>query len=70
MDSFAGKVAVVTGGAAGVGLGMAQAFGEVGMRVVVADIDEPELTTAVRTLTELGVDALGVVTDVADARRR
>jgi NAD(P)-dependent dehydrogenase (short-subunit alcohol dehydrogenase family) len=67
MDSFAGKVAVVTGGAAGVGLGMAQAFGEVGMRVVVADIDEPELATAVTTLTELGVDVLGVVTDVADA---
>ena len=39
MEEFEDKVAVVTGGASGIGSGMCRKFASVGMRVVVADID-------------------------------
>lgn len=67
MDDLTGKVAVVTGGARGVGFGLARALAEQGMRLVLADIDETTLEKAVSTLRESGVDAIGVPTDVADA---
>lgn len=67
MDDLTGKVAVVTGGARGVGLGLARALAEQGMRMVLADIDDTALEKAVSTLHESGVDAIGVPTDVADA---
>ncbi|MFC7401856.1 SDR family NAD(P)-dependent oxidoreductase [Citricoccus sp. GCM10030269] len=56
-----GAVVVVTGGASGIGRGMAEAFLAEGARVVLADIDEQALS---RTAGELG--ALGVRTDVTD----
>ena len=56
------KVAVVTGGASGIGLGIARQFRAAGMRVVIADIEEAALQ---RAATEIG--ALGVRTDVRDA---
>lgn len=40
MRDLAGRVAVVTGGASGIGRGMALAFAEAGMDIVIADIDE------------------------------
>ena len=43
MQDFEGKVAVVTGGASGIGLAMASRFAQEGMKVVLADIDEPAL---------------------------
>lgn len=63
MKYLTGKVAVVTGGASGIGLAMATAFLQEGMSVVVADIEEPALG---RALDELGnpSSVLGVVTDV------
>jgi NAD(P)-dependent dehydrogenase (short-subunit alcohol dehydrogenase family) len=67
MDDLTGKVAVVTGGARGVGLGLARALAEQGMRMVLADIDDIALEKAVSTLHESGVDAIGVPTDVTDA---
>jgi NAD(P)-dependent dehydrogenase (short-subunit alcohol dehydrogenase family) len=67
MDPLTGKVAVVTGGASGVGLGLGEAFTEEGMRVVLADIDESGLDAAVGKLTDAGGEAIGVPTDVADA---
>ena len=66
MDDLEGKVAVVTGGAKGIGFGMAQAFAEEGMRLVLADIDTDALDRAVASLTSAGVEAIGVSTDVAD----
>ena len=39
MDELSGKVAVVTGGASGIGLAMTRAFLAEGMKVVVADMD-------------------------------
>lgn len=62
-----GQVAVVTGGASGIGLAMAGAFGRAGMHVVVADIEEQALGAAVDQLREAGIDALGVRCDVTSA---
>ena len=61
-----GRVAVVTGGAAGIGRGIVEALLDEGCRVVVADIEAPVLD---RTVEELGGrgDVRGVVTDVSDA---
>jgi NAD(P)-dependent dehydrogenase (short-subunit alcohol dehydrogenase family) len=66
MDSFAGKVAVVTGGASGIGLALVQRFATERMKVVVADVEEEALEAATKALgDEFGDDAvLGVVTDV------
>lgn len=66
MEELAGRVAVVTGGAGGVGLAMARAFGKEGMRVVVADIGQDRLAPAVDSLTDQGIEAIGVLTDVSD----
>ncbi|MDX2379020.1 MAG: SDR family NAD(P)-dependent oxidoreductase [Acidimicrobiia bacterium] len=60
------KVAVVTGGAGGIGLGMARAFTDAGMSVVIADIDADRVETAADTLRSDGHDATGVRTDVAN----
>lgn len=62
-----GRVAVVTGAASGIGLGLAQRFAGEGMRVVLADVEEPALTEAAAKLTSQGATVLPVQTDVADA---
>ncbi|MGO9342837.1 MAG: SDR family NAD(P)-dependent oxidoreductase [Acidimicrobiales bacterium] len=65
MNDLRGKVAVVTGGAAGIGKGIVCALLEEGARVVIADIEAPVLERTVKDLASRG-DVLGVVTDVAD----
>jgi NAD(P)-dependent dehydrogenase (short-subunit alcohol dehydrogenase family) len=60
----AGKVAVITGAAGGIGLGAARAFSAAGMRLVLADIDEARLATAVQELRDEGADVHGAPTDV------
>jgi NAD(P)-dependent dehydrogenase (short-subunit alcohol dehydrogenase family) len=67
VQDFAGKVAVVTGGASGIGLGMATRFAQEGMKVVLADIEEPALEASVRRLRQQEHDVLGVKTDVSSA---
>lgn len=59
------RVAVVTGGAGGIGRAMVERFLDEGMKVVVADIDETLLSTAVADLAEKGGDVIGVPTDVS-----
>ena len=66
MKDFKGKVAVVTGGASGIGRGMAERFGEEGMKVVLADVEAEALDAAVAEVTGLGAEAIGVRTDVTD----
>jgi NAD(P)-dependent dehydrogenase (short-subunit alcohol dehydrogenase family) len=61
------RVAVVTGAASGLGLAMSNRFAQAGMKVVLADIEADRLDAAVRELRAAGHDAIGVVTDVADA---
>ncbi len=65
MDDLSGKVAVVTGGAAGIGRGIVGALLDEGCRVVIADIEAPVLAAAVAELAGRG-DVRGVVTDVSD----
>jgi NAD(P)-dependent dehydrogenase (short-subunit alcohol dehydrogenase family) len=61
-----GRVAVVTGGASGIGLALAQRFVAEGAKVVVGDIEKGALDDAVSELTSSGGEVLGVVTDVTD----
>jgi NAD(P)-dependent dehydrogenase (short-subunit alcohol dehydrogenase family) len=67
MKDLQGKVAVVTGGASGIGKAVAARAAAEGMKVVVADIEEGALKEAERDLAGGGADVLAVVTDVADA---
>lgn len=57
MKDVKGKVAFVTGGASGIGLGIAMAFVKAGMKVVLADIREDHLETAVAHFAEKGQGA-------------
>ncbi len=66
MKDFRDKVAVVTGAASGIGFALADALGQRGARVVLADIEPDALDAAVARQKDAGVDVLGVVADVGD----
>jgi NAD(P)-dependent dehydrogenase (short-subunit alcohol dehydrogenase family) len=68
MDEVTGKVAVVTGGASGIGLALARRFATEGMKVVIGDVEAGALDVAVKGLAEdFGDDDVaGVVTDVRE----
>jgi len=59
---FRDKVAVITGGASGIGRELGRQLGDAGARVVLSDIDEPELRDAVASIA----GAVGRPADVAD----
>jgi NAD(P)-dependent dehydrogenase (short-subunit alcohol dehydrogenase family) len=61
------RVAVITGGASGIGLGTAHELAAAGMKLVLADVEGERLQAAVRSLEESGATVLGVETDVSDA---
>lgn len=65
MQSLKNKVALVTGGAQGIGLACAAALGNAGARVVIADVDQPAMDTAVQQLANKGVQAQSVACDVS-----
>ncbi len=65
-DPFRDRVAVVTGGAAGIGRAMARAFAARGAKLVLADIDEEALALAEKELAADGARVLGVATDVRE----
>ena len=65
MRELAGKVAVVTGAGSGIGRGMALAFAEAGMTVVVSDIERAAAEKVAAELESQGRRALAVYTDVA-----
>jgi NAD(P)-dependent dehydrogenase (short-subunit alcohol dehydrogenase family) len=60
------RVAVVTGAASGIGLAMTRRFVAEGMRVVMADVEEPALQAAADGITADGGEVVPVVTDVSD----
>lgn len=66
MDQLTGKVAVVTGGASGIGRAVSGRLAEAGMRVVLADIEEAALDRTAADFAEAGHQVLPVVTDVSD----
>ena len=66
IEDLAGKVAVVTGAASGIGRATATAFAAEGMKVVLADIEEKALDAVAADLTDAGRTVLPVTVDVSD----
>ena len=66
MQELNGKVAVITGGASGMGRAFADRFAAEGMRIAIADIEEPVLDQAVAELEAAGAEVLGMRCDVSD----
>lgn len=64
MQEFAGKVAVVTGAASGIGLALAERFAHESMKVVLADIETAPLEAALASIRAKGGSAIAVRTDV------
>jgi NAD(P)-dependent dehydrogenase (short-subunit alcohol dehydrogenase family) len=67
MRDLRDKVAVVTGAASGIGRGMAHAFADQGMHVMVADIEETPAEAVAAELRQKQVRSLAFTVDVADA---
>jgi len=66
MDQFKGKTAFVTGGASGIGLALARAFGQRGTNVAIADVEPAACAQAIDLLRCEGVRAIGTACDVSD----
>jgi NAD(P)-dependent dehydrogenase (short-subunit alcohol dehydrogenase family) len=66
MDDYAGKVAVVTGGAGDIGKAIAKRLLSEGAKVVVSDVEKGALDAAVAELAQAGGEVTGIVTDVSD----
>ncbi len=67
MEDLNGRVAVITGGANGIGHALAEAFAGAGAKLVLADVNESELDAAVKRFADEGATVTGVPTDVSDA---
>lgn len=67
MKEFKDKVALITGGASGIGFALADRFASVGMKIVLADIETSALEAAERSLKDKGAPVLSVRTDVSKA---
>jgi NAD(P)-dependent dehydrogenase (short-subunit alcohol dehydrogenase family) len=67
MKEFQGKVAVITGGASGIGRSMAERFAEEGMKIVLADIEIEALHKAEKEMKADGADVLAVQCDISKA---
>ncbi len=65
MDDLRGKVAVITGGASGIGRALAERFAAEGMKLVLADIDEVTLRSTEVQLAEGGAEVLSVLCDTS-----
>jgi len=66
MEDFKGKVAVITGGASGIGFATARALAGQGARVVIADVEQKALGAAVDKLQSMGADVVGFKVDVSN----
>lgn len=65
-NQFSGKTAVISGAAGGIGFALAQEFGQLGMNIVLADIDQKQLDDSLATLTGQGINAVACALDVTD----
>src|SRR6201996_5749503 len=63
---LSGKVAIVTGGNGGIGLGMARGLAEAGAAIAIVGRNETKSDAAAAELGQLGAKAIAVVTDVTD----
>ena len=66
LGSLQGKTAVITGGASGIGLAMAQRFGLEGMNLVIADVEQGALDVAKDQLRDAGFSCIAMQCDVSD----
>ncbi len=66
MEDVEGKVAFITGGASGMGLGMAKVFARAGMKVVIADIRQDALDEAMAGFKDTNLAVHAVKLDVTD----
>jgi NAD(P)-dependent dehydrogenase (short-subunit alcohol dehydrogenase family) len=66
MNDLAGRVAVITGGASGIGRAMAERFAREGMKIVLADVEKAALDQAESELRASGADVIAVLTDVSE----
>ena len=66
MENLNGKVAFVTGGASGIGLGMVRAFADAGMKVAVADIEQAALDQLQEEFSTADADMIYLQVDVTD----
>lgn len=66
MRDVAGKVAFITGGASGIGLGMARSFSAAGMKVAIADIEEQALAQAAASFAPSNAELIALRVDVTD----
>ncbi len=64
MEDFNNKVAVITGGATGIGFGLAKRFGALGAKVVIGEPRQNRLDEALTELKSLSIDASAMVMDV------
>ena len=60
MKDLAGKTAVITGAASGMGRAFAERFAEAGMNIVLADVEVPRLEEATESVRRRGVEAIAV----------
>ncbi|WP_353217804.1 SDR family NAD(P)-dependent oxidoreductase, partial [Sandarakinorhabdus sp.] len=65
MQNIAGKVAFVTGAASGIGLGIAEALAQSGVKVMMSDIDGDALAREVARLSATNADVAGIRADVS-----
>ena len=65
MKEFKDKVAVITGAASGIGLGIARRAAKEGMKVVLADIEKTALNQTEEELKASGTEVISVLTDVS-----
>jgi NAD(P)-dependent dehydrogenase (short-subunit alcohol dehydrogenase family) len=65
MQELRGRVAIVTGGASGIGFALAERFAAEGMKLVIADVEDDALVQAVERLTSAGAEVVPVRCDVS-----
>ena len=66
MKDFAGKIAFITGGGAGLGLGIAKVFGEAGSRIIIADIRQDHLDEAMEYFKDKDAQVHAIRLDITD----
>ena len=66
MENFTGKLAVITGGASGVGFAIGEALAKEGATVILTDIEAESLETSAKVLTDQSLDVHFKVADVSN----
>lgn len=66
LEDLKDKVVIITGSGRGIGKGIAEAFAEVGSKIVITDIDAETCAATAKEIAEKGVDTLDVVCDVSN----